>query len=88
MYQPVHTSSFKKDIKRYRHSRHAKPIKEILSKLINGKKLPERCRVHKLTEDFKDYWECHVKDDLLIVYKTEEDKIYFARLGTHAEIFD
>ena len=88
MYQPVHTSAFKKDIKRYRHSRYTKAIKEILSKLINGEKLPERCNDHKLTENFKGYWECHVKDDLLIVYTTEGEKIYFARLGTHAEVFD
>ena len=40
-----------------------------------------------LTGDFKDYRECHVKPDLLLVYAKRGGELHLARLATHSELF-
>ena len=53
---------------------------------------PER-RDHALRGSWSRYRECHVGGDFLLIYRLDEaDKpsgsIYFARVGTHAELFE
>jgi mRNA interferase YafQ len=41
-----------------------------------------------LSGDWEGYRECHVKPDLLMIYrKTENDLLRLARLGSHSELF-
>ena len=67
-------------------------LKEVMLLLIaNDSPLPAEWKDHKLKGRYNDYRECHVKGDLLLVYKTSEntsrDLITFSRVGTHSEIF-
>ena len=53
---------------------------------------PER-RDHALRDSWARYRECHVGGDFLLIYRladTDEPSgsIYFARVGTHAELFE
>jgi mRNA interferase YafQ len=41
-----------------------------------------------LQGNWKGFRECHIRPDLLLVYKeTPDDKVKLARLGSHSEIF-
>jgi mRNA interferase YafQ len=49
--------------------------------------LPERCRDHSLSGKWKAYRECHLKPDLLLVYrKPDAETLQLVRLGSHSEL--
>lgn len=44
--------------------------------------------LHGLIGDWTGYRECHVKPDLLLIYrKPDADTLRLARLGSHSELF-
>lgn len=90
----MQTNDFDKDWKRLeasgRHDMHR--IKEAISILaINEGPMPPEWKDHPLTGEFAEYRECHVKGDLLLMYKIIEgskfETLNVARAGTHSEIF-
>ena len=88
MYQPVYTKQFKKDIKRgQRQNRSIEQFKLIARKLLAGQALDPIFRDHKLTGNYKGRRECHVESDWLLIYKQDEDRIIFERIGSHSELF-
>ena len=57
--------------------------------LARGDTLPlNRCD-HQLTGELKQYRECHVKNDILLVYQKHEDilVLLLVDLGTHEDLF-
>ena len=67
-------------------------IKEAVSLLVkNDGSLPAEWRDHELKGPFEGMRECHVKDDLLVVYqigkKSYCEVVVFLNIGTHSEIF-
>jgi mRNA interferase YafQ len=46
-------------------------------------------RPHKLSGNYKDNWEAHIKADLLIIWFeiTENDEIILLRTGSHSDLF-
>lgn len=83
---------FKKDIKRDQKSGKYKEddfleLKAIMDSFIEEQALDEKYLEHKLIGDWRGYLECHIKPNWLLIYKTEETFIKFARLGTHQQLF-
>jgi len=63
-------------------------LKEILYKLINDEILPIKYKDHSLTGNWKNYRECHIKPDLLLIYrKIDLDILSLVRIGSHSELF-
>ena len=67
-------------------------IKEAISLLVkNDGLLSAEWRDHKLNGALEGYRECHVKGDLLLMYrirlKTYCEVVVCSRIGTHSEIF-
>ena len=67
-------------------------LKEAMLLLVaNDAPLPPEWKDHSLSGQLKNYRECHVKGDLLLVYeiraKNGYEVVAFARVGTHSEIF-
>jgi mRNA interferase YafQ len=87
------SSAFKRDFKRvYAAPRHRKNIEKLLSDVIShlvaDDELPKAQRDHELLGDWVGYRECHIKPDLLLIYKLPDTKtLRLARLGTHSELF-
>ncbi|MBR3977000.1 MAG: type II toxin-antitoxin system YafQ family toxin [Bacteroidaceae bacterium] len=83
------TSQFKKDLKRIQN----KPdkiihLKEVLLLLEEEGMLPEKYKPHKLVGDYAGFMECHIENDLLLIWlDPEENIIKLVRLGTHSELF-
>jgi len=60
----------------------------VLVALANDRPLEPRHRDHDLSGDWASYRECHVKPDLLLIYrKPDAVTLRLARLGSHSEIF-
>lgn len=81
------SSAFKRDFKKYGNSLDAVLI-DVLYHLIHDNPLPEKYRDHALVGAWHGYRECHIKPDLLLIYKKLNDEIlHLARLGSHSELF-
>ena len=80
------STAFKRDFKK--HGEIDAALIEVLYKLISDEDLPEKYRDHSLSGDWSGYRECHVKPDLLLIYKKpDEETLRLARLGSHSELF-
>jgi len=60
---------------------------DVIIDIIFETPLPVRCRPHRLSGDLSRYTECHVLNDFLLLYEVDEEKVTFARLGTHSDLF-
>ena len=85
---PVYTRQFEKDLKRcQRRNKKMEKFKLVTETLIAGDELDSIHRDHKLIGNFVGRRECHLESDWLLIYKLEEDRIIFERMGTHADLF-
>lgn len=87
-----YASAFKRDYKRIKatpkHKDVDKLLESILFNLASDQALLESQRDHGLNGNWSSYRECHIKPDLLLIYRKPDDKILqLARLGTHSELF-
>lgn len=91
MLEIFESSAFKKDRKRESKNSHNKDIDqrivEVLSLLSKGVVLPSKYRLHKLRGPYSGFLECHVKPDLLMIFRLEDNSVYLLRLGSHSELF-
>lgn len=64
-------------------------VSEVLNILATGKVLDAKYRNHHLKGEFEDCFECHVKNDLLLIYKMDFKKgaIGIVDMGSHSELF-
>lgn len=60
---------------------------EIVYKLLNDVELDEKYKDHQLKGKWKDYRECHIKPDLLLVHKINGDTLELIDIGSHSELF-
>lgn len=86
------TAAFKRDYKRTRATPRHKDIEtvltEIASQLADGRPIPEKHRDHSLGGNWKGHRECHLKPDLLLIYKLPDEKtLRLVRMGSHSELF-
>ncbi len=50
--------------------------------------LPENSRDHPLSGDWSGYRKCHLKSDLLVIYrKPDAHMLRLARIGSHSNLF-
>ena len=83
------TSRFRKDLKKAAaQGRNLAPVKEVLETLAIPRPLPPRFRDHKLKGEWKDFRECHIESDWLLIYTITDFELRPARLGTHSELFE
>lgn len=82
------SSKFKNQLKKL-SQKDKKLTKKVVDILAIGEKLDKKYLDYKLKNDFKDYRECHIKPDLLLVYRYFDDKLllYLYQIGSHSEIF-
>ena len=92
MYRITTTKSFRKSLAKYRKSgsgfREDK-LEYAVNMLAAGRALPEAYFDHPLQGLMKDFRECHIQPDLLLVYRifNKELVLVLARLGSHDELF-
>jgi mRNA interferase YafQ len=87
MYTPVYTKQFEKDIRRAkRRGKNLEKFKIIARTLLAGQTLDNIHRNHRLVGSYVGQRECHIESDWLLIYKTEEKRIIFERMGTHSDL--
>ena len=79
------TTAFKRDFKKIGTFESA--FVEALWKLANDEALPERFCDHALTGEWKDFRDCHIRPDLILIYrKSDVNRLQLVRLGSHSEL--
>jgi mRNA interferase YafQ len=82
------TNAIKKDLKKYKHQKEVLlELQEIIELLARKKSLPAKYRDHNLTGNWIHLRECHVRGDVLLIYKVEDDILFLTRFGSHSELF-
>ena len=85
------TSQFKRDYKRESRGRHRASLDadlvRIVETLANDHPLEPRHHDHALSGEWRDYRDCHVKPDLVLIYqKPDIGTLRLVRLGSHSEL--
>ena len=85
------TAQFKRDYKREKRGQHRTDLDEklyaVVQLLITDAALPERMHDHPLNGNLKDCRDCHIKPDLVLIYrKTKDNSLELVHLGSHAEL--
>jgi mRNA interferase YafQ len=86
------TTAFRRDFKREKKGQYRRDLDSVLSGvvslLIEDAALPERSRDHGLGGEWQDHRECHLKPDLLLIYrKPHAEVLQLVRMGSHSELF-
>lgn len=87
-----YATAFKRDYKREAKGRHRTTLdgdlRPVLVALVADQPLDIKYRDHDLVGDWAGYRECHIKPDLLLIYrKAGADTLRLARLGSHSALF-
>ena len=85
------TGQFKRDFKREAKGRHRNTLgialPQALKLLANDEPLPEHYQDHRLSGDWADHRDCHIKPDLVLIYRKPDDEtLQLVRLGSHSEL--
>ncbi len=85
------TGQFKRDFKRESKGLYRLTLQTDLTAVVvalaNDQALEPRYRDHGLTGDWKDHRDCHIKPDLVLIYRLpDETRLQLVRLGSHSEL--
>ncbi|MFZ2524126.1 MAG: type II toxin-antitoxin system YafQ family toxin [Candidatus Ferrigenium altingense] len=85
------TNQFKRDYKRELKGQHRATLEddlvEVVKALARDVPLAERYHDHALTGDWKNFRDCHIKPDLVLIYQKPDDRVLqLVRLGSHSEL--
>jgi mRNA interferase YafQ len=66
-----------------------KKIERTIDMLARGQRLPLGYKDHNLKGELSEYRECHIQNDLLLIYKIEKENmiLMLIDLGSHSQLF-
>jgi mRNA interferase YafQ len=85
------TTRFKRDYRREKSGQLGKKLDTLLMEVVEllaaDQPLPRRHVDHALTGDWSDHRDCHIRPDLILIYrKPDPDTLELVRLGSHSEL--
>jgi mRNA interferase YafQ len=92
MLEVKYTTRFRRDYRREKSGRHGKNLDALLMEVVNllaaDKVLPHRNFDHPLAGEWSDHHDCHIRPDLILIYRKPDDgSLELVRLGSHSELF-
>ena len=83
----VYRTAFKKILrhKNFKVTRY----NQVIDTLLKGEALPKVYKDHALTGNLKDFRECHIQNDILLIYQKHEDilVLLLVDIGSHSKLF-
>ena len=89
-YRVKPSSKFKKDRNRVKkRGYNLALLEEIVRKLAHGEQLDAKHNDHQLHGKMKDFRECHIAPDWLLVYRIDagEAVLWLMETGSHSDLF-
>ena len=89
MLELVVSSAFKTEVKKIKNAHIKAGLKYVLDRLLNEELLDKKYKDLALSGNYKNYCECHVKPDLLFVYKIVKSELvlYAIHIGLYSDLF-
>lgn len=91
MYSLRPSKGYKKALKRLSRSGSfdIQELEKVLIILAAGEVLPQRYDNHRLQGEYAGCFECHIKNDLLLIYEIDElEKVLtVVDIGSHSDLF-
>ena len=83
------TRQFKKDLKRYKNRQDKMASLLIVLKMLQKTGIvPREYKPHMPAGEYEGYMECHVENDLLLIWLDKEENIIkLVRFGAHSELY-
>ena len=85
MYRFKPSSKFKKQYKRL-NQKDKEITKKIINRLLNDEILEAKYKDHKLVGKYAGFRECHIKPDLLLIYKKENNASQRDAIGDSGQL--
>ena len=90
MLKIVFTNKMKRDAKLMnKRGKDMTKLTDTLNLLASRKPMPERYNDHQLSGNLKDFRECHIESDWLLMYQIFKNKLILSAsaTGTHSDLF-
>jgi mRNA interferase YafQ len=88
---PEYLNSFRKSYKNFcRGGKVSRvEVENVVLMISRGVVLPLNYKDHKLSGEYEGYRECHIKKDILLVYRIEKERslLIMRNIGTHDDLF-
>ncbi len=86
------TNAYRRDYRRVKTNPRYRTLDEalapVLQLLSDDMPLPVANRDHNLSGEYDDCRECHIRPDMLLIYRKQgADILQLVRLGSHSELF-
>jgi len=85
-----YTKQMERDLDRMkRRGKDIRKLAALVDQLARGQGLPPSNQDHKLKGKWKDFRECHIEPDWLLIYQVFEDMLILScsATGTHDDLF-
>ena len=89
-YEVQYSNEFKKGLKKLKNDKNSlNLVRNIIKKLANNEILEPKYKDHKLVGEYAGFRECHIKPDLLLIYKKENKALILVciAIGLHSDLF-
>lgn len=90
MYSLYTTNKFDKSLKLCKKRNYDLSLLQIVIDMLQESgQLPVNYKPHKLSGNYKECWECHIKPDWLLIWKQNDKELTLLLLdtGTHSDLF-
>ncbi len=89
MYNLEYSTQFKKDFKKITKMPISDVIEvgNIISKLQRNETLDPKNVDHSLAGNWSGFRDCHIKPDLVLIYRIFGEQLQLARIGSHSDLF-
>ncbi len=83
-------AAFRKDHKRMqKRGAVMSKLDGVVDLLMTDQPLAARHRPHRLSGEWKGFWECHIEPDWLLIYDLDDPQVVaLHRTGTHSDLFE
>lgn len=96
-YEVQYSKEFRKGLKKLKNDKNSlNLVRNIIKKLANNEILESKYKDHKLIVKYAGFRECHIKPDLLLIYKKENNAssgqlpaliLVCIAIGSHRDLF-
>jgi len=83
------TNAFLKQKKKlFKRGKDFSKMNAIVTLIQKDKPLPLSAYPHKLSGEWKGFWECHIEPDWLLIYDVTDDAVLLVGTGTHEDLLE
>lgn len=90
-YTLILSTKSKKSLKKLNSNRDfdKENFNKVIELLLKKEALPAKYRNHKLQGEYEGALECHLQNDILLIYSYQEEELvlYAVNIGSHSELF-